>query len=301
MKDIHLHLSGSCSPRALYEVIKDSGYKIGVKNYREFVDSINLAQSGGFDAYLSILHKIDLAQSSPMAIKACVYDSFVSSYLNGADHLELRFNPTKRSANGAIDLDSIILAAKQGYELANSRFGIEGGLILCMGWDCTTNANEAILNKAIKYKTDGVLGIDIAGPYALATNEQRSAFAKMYRIADSHGLITTAHAGEIDHPELSVELDWFFKDLRPQRVGHGIKILNNKEYIQEAKRLGLLFEICISSNVATKAVTGVHEFKNIFKTLIENELKYQICTDATYGLNTNIMKEYELHRSLMEE
>jgi len=298
MRDIHQHLSGGASLRCTWSVIQDSGLKTGIKSYREFVTAMSLLNKGSLEQYISVLHRIDRAQSSPYALKACTYDAFVSSYIAGCDYLELRMNITKRSADGAIDLDALIVSARSGFELARSQFGIDGGLILCLGWDCSDDANEASYRKALHYRGKGVIGIDVAGSYSLSTATQRAAFAGYYRAAKAVGLMTTCHAGEVDHPGLEEELDWALNQLEPDRIGHGIKILQFPELIKKAQSLKPTFEICISSNLATGAVKKLEDFKAIFRGFEEHGLKYVICTDATHPLETDIRRENELYNSL---
>lgn len=298
MRDIHQHLSGSTSYRVLWEVVQDSGLKLGIRSYREFVTAMSLTGKGSLEEYLHVLHFLDKAQSSPMAVKACTYDAFVSSYEVGCDYLELRMNITKRSADGAIDLDALLVNARSGYELAKTRFGIDGGLILCLGWDCSDDANIASFRKALAYAGKGVIGIDVAGSYSHATPGQRQAFAGFYRAAKATGLMTTCHAGEVDHPGLEEELDWALNQLEPDRIGHGIKVLQFPDLIKKAQSLKPTFEICISSNLATGAVKKLEDFKAIFRGFEEHGLKYVICTDATHPLETDIRRENELYNSL---
>lgn len=296
-KDIHLHLSGAASHRTLWELIKDSGYKIGISNYWDFTKSFSLSGAGSLDKYLTMVHRLDLVQSSPLAVKACTYDAFTSSYLAGAEYLEIRFNPTKRSQNGIIDLDSIIIAARAGMEMATSRFGIRGSMCLCLGWDCTTEANEAVLSKAIKYLGAGVRAIDVAGPYQLATEDKRLEIARLLKDAKTMGLEVTCHAGEIDHDGLLDELLWTLR-VQPHRIGHGIKMVKFPGMLDEAEKLGIHFEVCMSSNVASGSVSGYKDFAAIFKAFEEANVGYTLCTDATFSLSTDIAREHLIYKGV---
>ena len=166
MKDLHLHLSGATSPVLLFEMISETGLKIKTKQYEQFVNTLlmNDGKVNSLDDYLAIIHTIDEVQSSPRAIELSFYDSYKTSFLNGCRYLELRWNPYKRSQNFKIDLDRLIVSARNGYEKANSIFGIEGAMLFCLGRDCTEEQNEAIFKKSIQYFKKGVIGLDVAGP-----------------------------------------------------------------------------------------------------------------------------------------
>ena len=83
----------------------------------------------------------------------------------GITTLELRFNPMKRNRGGERDLDHIILAAIRGLDLASLEYPqVRAGLILMMDRTFDRRLNEIIVEKAIRWASRGVVGVDIAGP-----------------------------------------------------------------------------------------------------------------------------------------
>lgn len=298
MRDLHCHLSGSTNPVVLWRLIRRAGLKTQSKTFAEFRKSLSMQENGTHDlpSYLDTLHHIDDIQSSPSGVEESVYSAFESAYLAGCTELELRFNPTKRSKNGSIDMDQLLISGRSGMEKARADFGIEGKLMLCLGRDCTPEANEALFIKAAKYHNRGICGIDLAGPYTGNHSDQRYLFEKLYFAANVMGMETTCHVGEIDHEGIEDDIQFVLEKLKPSRIGHGIQLLKYPGLIRKAQKC--TFEICMTSNVTTKAVNSYNEFKGIFRKLEENHLKYILCTDATYTLETNIQKEYEIYRNL---
>lgn len=295
-KDYHLHLSGSANPLLLYELVKENGYKLKQKDYHEFAEvlTMNKDKIKSLDDYVATLHEIDAAQSFPRAIELCFYDAYKSSYLNGADELQLRWNPVKRSQDGRIDLDLLLVAARAGAERAKNYFGITGSMILCMGRDISEEANAAIYNKALQYHGKGVAGIDVAGSERLSLQKD---FKYMYQFAKSRGIVTTIHVGETKHDASEEELRVAIEDYKTQRIGHGVQIVNFPKLMELASNQEIVFELCITSNLTTRAVASLEEYAKIMKTFEEYRLKYVVCTDATYAIDTNIKKE----NMLMEE
>lgn len=302
LMDLHLHLSGAVSQATMWEQIKRSGFKTGIPNFREYAKFTSLIDRGSLDNYLDVLHFVDKAQSSPEAIRACVYNAFASSYLSGADYVELRFNPVKRSQEGSIDLDAIIVAARAGMEEAKIIYGIEGGLILCLGRDLSVEANAAIFKKALQYQHKGIRGIDIAGPYIEKDPEafyDLHGFPLMYATAFDRGMVTTVHAAEIDHPSVVQETAYIMKKLAPQRIGHGIQVLKHPELIDLAKDLNCIFEFCPTSNLATNSIKDMDDLLDVVADLNRHKLRHVICTDATFLLNTDIKKEHDLYHAAL--
>lgn len=299
MQDLHLHLSGATSPVLLYEMINEAGLKMASKNYEHFLKTITMDRSKikNLDDYLEVLHIIDDAQSSPRAVRLSVYNSFMNAYLDGCRYMELRWNPYKRSQQFKVDLDKLIISARSGFEKAASIFGIDGGLILCLGRDVSEDANEGIFKKAIQYFEKGVKGIDIAGPEKTPLKEE---FKHYYKTARALGMDTTLHVGEINYEGTEDSLAEVLEHYKPKRIGHGIQIHNFPNLMKKAARDGTMFEVCITSNLTTRAVEEETDFIEIFKKFEDHGVKYCINTDATFSLNTNITKENEKFKRIKE-
>lgn len=297
MRDKHLHLSGATSPIVLWEIVCESGFKTKARSFWEFEKNLtmNRDEIRNLADYLEILHVIDKVQSSPRAVEISVYDAYKSAALAGCTRLELRFNPTKRSLDGVIDLDKIIIAARSGMERARSNFGISGDLILCLGRDCTRAANEAVLQKALQYRGRGVIGIDLAGQEKIPLDDY---LIEMFLEAKRGGLETTIHTGEILISTTLSEMRTIMTDIKPDRIGHGIQITKFPELLEHYYPQ-LEFEICMTSNVTSKAVYGYTEFVDIFNFFVDNKIQFSINTDATYAIGTDIRKEHQHLKSVI--
>lgn len=297
MKDLHLHLSGATNPVVLFELMRESGYKVKTKDFFEFQETLLMDKSSvsNLDDYLAVLHRIDEAQSFPRAIELCVYDAYKSSYLAGVTELQLRWNPVKRSQNQKVDLDTLLVAARAGAERAKNYFGISGSMILCMGRDLDHAANEAIFHKALKYKDKGVIGIDVAGP---ETKTLQTEFEQYFSTARTLGLIGTIHSGETAHDGVEDEMAYVLEKIRPNRIGHGVQMHKYPKLLKKASSMGLIFEICITSNLTTRAVASLEAFIPIFKALDEHSIKWHLCTDATYLLKTDMRNEHNLFNKI---
>lgn len=299
MRERHLHLSGATSTTLLWELITQSGLKTTAKNYWEFEKTVLMNRSNvdSLDDYLAILHRLELAQSSPQAIEACFYDAFRSCYLSGVTEMELRWNPLKRSQSGALDLDRLIVAARSGYERAKMTYGIHGGMIFCLGRDMTEIENSAIWKMAMRYNGKGCTGIDIAGPEHKPLMDYAE-LKYIYAYAETLKLERTIHCAETLRDHTEAELEYVLTVLKPNRVGHGLQIHRYPKLMEIASKQNLHFEICISSNLATKAVESLEEYAQILKKFEEYKLDYSINTDSTFLLQTNLAKEHEIHEKI---
>jgi adenosine deaminase len=298
LADLHIHAGGAVAPHILFSIAMQQGFKLPTKNYFEFVDlvTVNPDKVGGLEDYLKIMHQwTERIQSSPYAIERSVYEIIGKEYRSsGVDLIELRFNPMKRNLQGERDLDHIIHAALRGMDHAVLEYGVKACLIFCLAREFSYEQNEIILDKAIKYQSRGVLGIDLAGPERVNLELREKdvlRYEKLFARARSAGLKTTVHTGETSHTSGEGVISTL-RYLKPHRIGHGIRAAYNDEALDRLSDTGTVLELCPSSNLQTKAVKDLKEFGFIVDRLRERNIPFTINTDGPYLLDTNLENEF---------
>lgn len=300
LTELHLHVGGAVAPHVLWEMAHAQGMKLPVRSYFEFVDLVTSSPDRvkSLDDYLAILHRwTERIQSGPASIERAVYEVLAKEYRGSRVRaMELRFNPMKRNLGGEQDLDHIIHAALRGLDRACLEYDLTGGLIFCLAREFPTDLNEIIVDKAIRYHGRGVVGIDLAGtesrrPELDPASAER--FAGLFARARAAGLGTTVHTGETPHTNAdgvvaAIEL------LRPQRIGHGIRAAYSDEAMRRIVDANVVLEICPTSNLHTRAVSGLDELRFILRTFVAHGVAFTINTDATYTLGTDLRREVEL-------
>jgi adenosine deaminase len=297
--DLHLHVGAGVAPHVLWEIAHDHGFKLPVKTYWEFEDLVyaDPARVTSLDSYLDILHRwTERIQSSPSAIERSVYSIIGKEYRSSrVSTIELRFNPMKRNLGGERDLDYIIAAAIRGMERACLAYGIRAGLIFCLAREFDYELNDIIVRKAERYRDRGVVGIDLAGAekHALEFGDDVARYRDLFARARAAGLGTTIHTGETSHTGADGVLAVLEK-LQPDRIGHGIAAARSEELMRRLVDRGTVLEICPSSNLRTRAVSGWDELREVLRRLRRAGVRLTINTDGTYLLRTTLRTELEL-------
>lgn len=299
--DLHIHVGSSVAPHILWSIAHQQGFKLPVKDYWEFVDlvTVNPRRDRSLDDYLRILHEwTEKIQSSPAAVERSVYEIIGKEYRSSrVEQIELRFNPMKRNEGGARDLDHIIHAAIRGMDRAVLEYGVRAGLIFCLAREFDAELNEIILEKAIMYRPRGVVGIDLAGTEknAVELGENVEAYADLFARARDAGLGTTVHTGETANTAgegVIAVLD----RLKPDRIGHGVRAAYNDDALARLADSGTVLEICPTSNLHTRAVRHLEEFKFILGTFQDRGVRFTVNTDGTYLCSTSLQREFSLLR-----
>ncbi|MBI3185809.1 MAG: adenosine deaminase [Myxococcales bacterium] len=298
--DLHIHLGGAVAPHVLWSIAHQQGFKLPVKDYFEFVELITARPETvtNLEDYLRIMHTwTEKIQSSPAAIERSVYEVIGKEYRGSrVSQIELRFNPMKRNLSSELDLDHIIHAALRGMDRAVLEYGVKAGLIFCLAREFEHRLNSIILDKAIRYRSRGVWGIDLAGTeqHALELRpELVPQYEDLFARARAAGLKTTVHTGEtagtgVDGVVAVIER------LGPHRIGHGIRAAQDESAMKLLREHDVLLEICPTSNLQTRAVDGIAELKHIIRTLWDRGVKLSLNTDGPYLLDTDMTREVEL-------
>jgi len=109
-----------------------------------------------------------------------------------------------------------------------------------------------VVDLAIKYRSQGVVGIDLCGDPAVG---DVSIFQPAFEQAHKHGLKITIHFAEAPQSSTSKEL-WILLSYKPDRIGHVINVPEDVKAEIVKRKLGL--ELCLSCNVHAKMITGTY-------------------------------------------
>ena len=192
----------------------------------------------------------------------------------------------KRNRGGEQDLDHIIAAALRGMDRATLEYPVRPGLIFCLDRAFPYNLNEILVEKAIAWRDRGVVGIDIAGPES--STFRVADYRRIFRRARQYGLGITVHTGEAGPID---EVARVVDQLEPDRIGHGVKAAYDPRALDMIRERGIVLEICPTSNLNTRVVSGWDEFRWIFDTFRRNEIRFTINTDGPEMLKTYIRDE----------
>jgi adenosine deaminase len=299
LAELHTHLGGSVSSDIMWTLAHEQGIALPVKDYWEFDRLVTVSDPRGvpnLDALDAIYHWTELIQSSPLAVERSVHAAIGGAYRSQRiTTLELRFNPMKRNRGGERDLDHIILAAIRGLDRASLEYPqVRAGLILMMDRTFTAEQNGIVVEKAIDWAPRGVVGVDIAGPRPGGARYQYRQILPMVEEARAAGLGVTIHVGEEGGDLGREELGEVVEVLRPDRIGHGILAAGDPELMGALRDLGIVLEICPTSNLLTKALPDEDAVRDTFRTFAEHGVPFTIATDGPEMMRTHLRDEFEL-------
>jgi adenosine deaminase len=302
LAELHTHLGGSVASDILWSLAHEQGIALPVKDYWEFDALVTVSDPRGvanLDALDQIYHWTELIQSSPLAVERSVHGAIGGAYRSqGITTLELRFNPMKRNRGGERDLDHVILAAVRGLDRASMEYPqVRCGLILMMDRTFTERQNEVVVEKAIRWASRGIVGIDVAGPRPGGERYDYRQLEPMVAAAREAGLGVTIHVGE-EGATGAEEIGDVVEHLRPERIGHGILAAGDPGLMELLRERGTVLEICPTSNLLTKALADEGAVRETLHAFLEHGVAFTIATDGPEMMRTHLRDELELLRRI---
>jgi len=294
LAELHFHLGQSVEPHILWSIAHEQGIKLPSKDYWEFHDLVTLNKPNiTWEDYHKLFHWSELIQSSPTAMERTVYEAISGAYrVNNITLMEPGFNPLFRNREGERDLDYIILAALRGMERALAEFpSVRAGLHFLLDRRLPFEKNAIIVQKAIKYRERGVVGIDIAGP--MGDGFRYEDYATLYAQARDGGLKTTVHTGEDGTAE---EMDHVVETLPLDRVNHGFRCYTDPKLMEKINKKNITLCLCPTSNLSVKFIRDMEHMREIIGTLWKHGVKFCFNTDNPSMLRTNLAKEIGMMR-----
>jgi adenosine deaminase len=164
-----------------------------------------------------------------------------------------------------------------------ARFGIECRVVLDHSRRRPVERAWRTVRLATKYRDDGVVAVGLAGDEA----HPAAPFADAFRAARDAGLHRVPHAGEaLGADSIRAALDL----LDAERLGHGVRVLDDADLVAEVRERGVALEVCPTSNVALGFSPSLAA--HALPRLVDAGLAVTLNTDIPAMLGVTLADEY---------
>lgn len=277
--ELHHHIEGAAPPAFVRDMARAKGSDIsgifdarGAYEYRDFLQFLDVYEQAtkpfkSPDDY-ALLTAIVLGEAAEAGV---VYlESFLSpDFCGGRDpgawreYLQAMMEAADAAETLGITLRGIVTAIRH--------FG--------------PDAARETARCAQETAGDFVVGFGLAGD----ENAGRPAdFAPAFDMAREAGLRLTAHAGEWGGPQ---SIRATLEHLKVERIGHGVRAVEDVELMRELAESGVVLEVCPGSNVALGVYPSWADHP--IARLRDAGVKVTVSTDDPPFFHTDMVREYD--------
>lgn len=287
--ELHRHLEGSWRFSTLLEVARTHKLDLpydDIDDFRRLVQIHDKDYPFTFQNFLSKFDTLRLMYRSPEIIHEITRQAIADAAADNIHYLELRFTPvalTRIKGFPIADaMDWVIEASAQ----AAADFSIGVKLIASVNRHESVALAEEVLKLSIDRKDKGIVALDLAGG---EVDFPGDSFAGIFNEAKQSGLNITIHAGEWGGPE---NIKLAIETLNAERIGHGVRILEDENVVALAKERDIVLEVCPTSNYQSGVVKRLSNHP--LKKICESGIKVTINTDDPGISQIDLSDEYEV-------
>lgn len=287
--DVHRHLEGSLRLSTLVGISGTEALPLpdSVEALRPYVQ-IPASESVETAEFLAKFKNIRMFFRSKEIIQRFVGEMIQDAADDHIRVLELRFTPAALAQAGDYKYEQVtdwVLAATRS---ASEEFGIEVACVLSVNRHEPKAIAASVIDIAIERHGDGVRGVDLAGDEAGFPAEP---FKPDLVRAKEAGLGISIHAGEWAGAGNVREA---IESLGADRIGHGIRILEDKDVTMLAVKHRVVFEVSLTSNWKTGAIADLDAHP--IREMIQAGLAIALTTDDPSIFDTTLSHEFWLAR-----
>jgi len=278
--DLHVHLEGSMRASTVVEFaerygvdlpegLRDGRYEF--RDFRHFIDewlaSIACLRSR------EDFRRIALEFCEDEAAEGVRYAEVSLSLADHADRFE--------------EWDAVVEGVLEGLAAGEREHGVKSQLSIDVVRGIDLELSRRAMRVAVAHRDAGVFGVGLGGeerhppePYASIFDEAREA-----------GLRSVPHAGETGGP---ASIRGALDALGADRIGHGIRVLEDPNLVAELRERQIPLEVCPTSNVMTKVVPSME--LHPLPRLLEAGLLVTLNSDDPSMFTSPLVGEYEACR-----
>lgn len=286
--ELHRHLEGSLRLSTMLDIARTHSLDLPHNDEAKFRSLVQVVESDifTFQNFLSKFATLRKFYQSPEAIRRIAYETIADAAADNIRYLEMRFTPVAltrvRDFPVAEAMDWVI----EAVNAASDEHGVTTRLIASVNRHESVKLANEVMQYAVERMGRGIVGLDLAGSEAEFPGDE---FTPIFQVAKQSGMKITIHAGEWGGPEI-VRLA--INTLGADRIGHGVRVLEDPKVVELSKRRNITFEVSPTSNYQSGVITQINHHP--LMKMLEAGLSCTINTDDPGISRIDLSDEYQL-------
>ncbi len=279
--ELHVHVEGAVSPDIYCQIAEKNMVDIPVKSINEWRKMFEFRDFPHFiDTYIKAVSCLKKAEDYSFLIEDFYRFQSIQNIMYSEAFLSASFLVEHFSSS------EIINAIEKGMRAGEDKYHVKVQFIPDIARNFPESKDD-VLDLVIEgKKRDVFIGLGLGG---LENGFPAALFSDVYKKARENGLHVVAHAGEA----VGAESIWSaIKDLKAERIGHGIRCVDDVYLLEYLKNHEVPIEVCPTSNYFLKVVDSKqnHPIRKMF----DAGLVCTLNSDDPAMFSTTLSNEYLL-------
>ena len=282
--ELHLHLDGCLRPQTALDLAAQFGVDAPV-TWDAMFEALVAPPHPGSQAELLKSFELPLQlMQFPEALTRITTDLVEDKAADNVRYMELKWAPAVHMQAG-MSLDEIIESVAHAASAAADRLAVVVRLTVVAMRSADPTVNVQVALAAVRHRSVGVSGFDLAG--FEAAHPDPTIHAEAFEVARAGGLGVTVHTGELLDDGALV---WRALELQPDRIAHGACAANDPALVAALIARGVTLDLCPTSNVQAGTVATFADHPLV--ALLRRGVPVTINTDDTTISDITLSQEW---------
>lgn len=279
--ELHVHLEGAIRPATLLRLARRRRVSLpadteeGLREWYRFET---------FEHFVEIYVTCSECLRDPEDFQLVVTEFAAEQARQNVKYSEVHFTIATHAIQGA-NTQEVAHAVWESIVDAERDLGTRVRLIPDIVRNLEPRWADVTLEWALEHRARGVVALGLAG----IESYPATPFREHFEVAAAEGLHRVAHAGEQQGPASVRET---LKVARPERLGHGIRSIEDADLVAELAAEGPPLEVCPTSNVALGNAPSLEEHP--IGALLDAGVPLSVNSDDPAMFDTTLSREYAL-------
>ena len=281
--ELHCHLDGSVRPATLLELGREYKKPMPRDDAESLAEYMRVDDARSLEDYLARFDVTLSVMQTAEALERIAYELSIDAASDGVRYIEIRYAPVLNVREG-LSLEQAVESSLRGLERAEQDGGAMSRVIVTGLRHLTPDVSLELAKLAVGFKDRGVVGFDLAGG---ELGNPASPHAAAFAYAREHDLACTCHAGEgagAAYVREAVHV------CGANRIGHATRLIEDESLTQYVNDRRIALEICLTSNVQTRAVDSYQEHP--LRSYYDRGMNVVLNTDNRLMSGTTLTDEY---------
>jgi len=288
---LHLHFTGSMRHQTLLELAARDGIRLPSALAEDWPPQLVATDEKGWFRFQRLYDVARSVLRTEEDVRRLVREAALDDAADGSVWTEIQVDPSGYAGRfGGITAftDLVLDAVSDAAENA----GIGIGVVIAANRTRHPLDARILARLAAQYAGRGVYG------FGLSNDERRgdtSAFAPAFAIAERAGLASVPHGGELRG---SAHVDQCLDHLHPNRLGHGVRAVEDPRVLDRIAAAGVTLEVCPTSNVSLGVYGTLEEVP--VRTLMKAGVRVSLGSDDPLLFGSRLAGQYAVLRAAQD-